>query len=160
MSWWARQQRLELLLKILQWVLGLLIRLTFIHDHNTNHYSLLISTDTSKQPSLHVITFSFSLPRPITDRTPKTSSPKILWWYPYWSSITRLSIQHVTSIHIDSVSNSTCQRAVPLNMDYWLIGLTPLSLTDYDTYDTRPRYSRPFPGLDMYISIASITVKP
>ena len=54
----------------------------------------------------------------MTDRTPKTSSPRILRRYPYRSPRLRLSIRHVTLDPLRLRSHATCRRAVPLITDY------------------------------------------
>ena len=51
----------------------------------------------------------------MTDRTPTTSSPKILRRYPYRSPRLYLSIRHVILDPHRLRSHSTCRRAVPLS---------------------------------------------
>ena len=74
----------------------------------------------------------------MTDRPPKASFLKILQQYPYRSPTIPLSIQHVTLcphwLHSRLHLPTCCSPYHGL----WLIGLTPLSLTDYNTYDTDP----------------------
>ena len=59
-------------------------------------------------------------PKPLsmTDRTPTTSSLRILRGYPYRSPRLCLSIRHIILDPPRLRSDSTCRRAVPLIMDY------------------------------------------
>ena len=96
-------------------------------------------------------------PLSMTNRTLKTSSSKILQQYPYRSPTTLLSISHVTlyphRLHY--------QLHLPMRPSLYHRLLTHRAYSlDSDWYDTDSRYSRPFPGLDLYISVASMTVKP